>query len=136
MDIGFYSDADEMKQHLRKVLHSLIRDGGVSSKDIIILIPRRLDRSLLSNARLGPYVLSTGESRDLASVRFTNIQRFRGMERKVVVIAEMDTDVGELERMVYLGASRAKTKLIMLCSEQLPPQFKGRLVENCRLLEN
>ena len=86
----------------------------------------------MDGERLGPYTLSAFENEtDPASIRFTTIQSFRGMERKVVILTELDEEIKNLEQLNYLGASRAKTMLIYLISNKIDPVMLDAFKEDC-----
>ncbi len=129
-----YDDEGTMKYNLQSMLTALIRDGRVSSKDIIVLRGKKKGSRLIDGEKLGPYVLTSLENEENpAAVRFTTIQSFRGMERRVVILTELDNDVKNIERLNYLGASRAKTMLAYLVSEKVVPQLLTSLQEGCYL---
>lgn len=129
--ISFYNTNNNMKKLLRRYLMKLIQDGGISSKDIIVLTPYGGKRSCLREEQLGNFKLRSLESDDPSAIRYTNIYDFRGMERKVVIITELDNRNNSIEPFIYLGASRAKTKLIMLVSSDLEDEIKDKLLEGC-----
>jgi hypothetical protein len=53
------------------------------------------------------------------------------MERQVVILLELDESIRDLEKNIYLGASRAKTKLIILASNKLSNTIKVNLGNGC-----
>lgn len=59
-------------------------------------------------------------------VRVATIHRYKGLESPVVVLAEIDGRVGEAElaSLLYVGATRARSHLVVIASETLA----GRLV--------
>ena len=121
-----------MKKLLRRYMQKLISEGRVSSKEIVILTPKGIDKtSLKKDEQLGGYKLSTLETKELERIRFTSIPKFRGMERQVVILLEFDETIRDLQKNFYLGASRAKTKLIILASNRLNDTLKTSLVDEC-----
>lgn len=129
--LHFYSDDKSMRGALRKVFRLLIQEGGVSSKDIIILTPQKTKSILPLKEKLGPYNLVTLESTNPSAIRYSTIQSFRGMERKVVIMTELDSNVKELIPLIYMGCSRAKTKLVMLVSNNLDNKLKENILQGC-----
>lgn len=134
--IHFYHDEKSMQGALRKILRLLIREGGVSSKDIIILTPKKKYSVLGSKEKLGPYSLLPLESDNPAAIRYSTIQSFRGMERQVVILTEIDSSVNDLRSLFYLGCSRAKTKLVLLVSNDLEDGMKQKLEQGCEDITN
>jgi hypothetical protein len=132
--LSFYDSENQMKKILRRYLEKLIIKGRVSSKDIIILTPKGADKTKLkTDETFGGVRLSYFESDQPEKVRFTSIPKYRGMERQVVILVEIDENIHDIEKNIYLGASRAKTKLIMLVSDKLNGDMKKILSEGCEV---
>ena len=126
-----YADTRGLVNALRKTLRLLVTEGGVSIKDIILLTPKRSNSALQPEMKIGNYVISKYETDNPAALRMTTIQSFRGMERKVVILAELDARVDALETLNYLGASRARTKLVLLVNNDLPEDKRDVLLRGC-----
>jgi superfamily I DNA/RNA helicase len=60
-------------------------------------------------------------------VRVATIHRYKGLEAPVVVLAEMDARVpeAELASLLYVGASRARSHLVVVCAEALAGRIGG-----------
>lgn len=131
---SIYEDEGTLKYNLQSMLTALIRDGGVSSKDIIVLRGKKKASRLIDGEKVGPYMLSSLENEENpAAIRFTTIQSFRGMERRVVIMTELDEEVKNIEQLNYLGASRAKTMLAYLVSNTVAPELLSALQEGCEI---
>jgi hypothetical protein len=129
-----YDDEGTMKYNLQKMLISLIRDGRVSAKDIVVLRGKKKTSRFIDGEKLGSFILTALENEENpAAVRFSTIQSFRGMERRVVILTEFDDEVKNIEQLNYLGASRAKTMLAYLVSNKVAPQLLTSLQEGCHL---
>ena len=50
----------------------------------------------------------------LETILFQSIRRFKGLEREVVVIVEVDQDVPRLDHLLYVGATRAREHLVVM----------------------
>ena len=132
--ISTYQDETSMKKLLRRYLAKIIQDGGVSSKDIVVLSAKGSNNTCLTNSeKLGPYQLSNSENPNPASIRFSTVLKYRGMERKVVILTELDETVTEFKKYIYIGASRARTKLIVLASEKIDPALEEKIAQKCDL---
>lgn len=128
--ISFYDDQKSMKKLLRRYLQKLIVKESVSAKDIIILTPKGIEKTALKvEEQLGGFTLTSVEKNEQERIRFTSIPKYRGMERQVVIVVELDETVHDLEKNFYLGASRAKTKLIILASNKLSDSIKASLYD-------
>jgi hypothetical protein len=129
-----YEDEGTMKYYLQKMLIALIRDGRVSAKDIVVLRGKKKKSRFIDGEKLGSFILTALENEENpAAVRFTTIQSFRGMERRVVILTEFDDEVKNIEQLNYLGASRAKTMLAYLVSDKVAPELLTSLQEGCQL---
>lgn len=111
-----YDDTAGMNKALQKVLHRLVNEENVSSQDIVILTPKGMNRSSLKpGLKLGNFTLSDRSTAKPTDIMVTTIQRFKGLERKVVIIAEIDPSIRyDLDMLMYIGCSRARTHLIVL----------------------
>ncbi len=111
-----YSDQADMHKALQKKLHQLVNEEDVSAQDIVILTPKGKNRtSLTPGLKLGNFVLTERSSSQPTQIMTTTIQRFKGLERKVIIITELDSSVRfDLEMLMYVGCSRARTHLIVL----------------------
>ncbi len=111
-----YSDQVSLHKILQKTLHRLVNEEYVNAKDIVILTPKGKNRtSLTPGLKLGNFVLSDRSTSQPNQIMTTTIHRFKGLERKVVIMAELDPSVRfDLETLMYVGCSRARTHLIIL----------------------
>lgn len=111
-----YVTADEMLRKLRKLLHQLINEEAVDPQDLVILTPRAVERSALTEGlALGNFVLTRKQPHAPDQIQVTTIHRFKGLERRVVIIAELDeTAHPDKNLILYIGCSRARVHLILL----------------------
>lgn len=111
-----YSDQADMHKALQKKLHQLVNEEDVSAQDIVILTPKGKNRtSLTPGLKLGNFVLTERSTSQPTQIMTTTIQRFKGLERKVIIMTELDPSVRfDLEMLMYVGCSRARTHLIVL----------------------
>lgn len=128
-----YGNSPTLKSQLRNILNKLIINEGVSSKDIIILTGRigangDFTKFLMESNKVGShfFVKEYDNSINASQIKYSTIQKFRGMEKTVVILTDIHYhDIAELS---YLGASRARAKLIWLvpksCSDEKVQQLK------------
>jgi len=111
-----YTTAEEMLRILRKTLHKLINEEAVSPQDLIVLTPRAEARSVLTEGlALGNFVLTRKAPQSSAQIQVNTIHRFKGLERRVVIIAELDEAAHRDKSLIlYVGCSRARVHLILL----------------------
>jgi hypothetical protein len=121
----------ETIEALRRVLHRLRVDEKVAPWQIAVLTGARMEESLVWRQRtFGNEVLwngqidDAGKSLGLAAsavpeapsdvVVCDTIRRFKGLERPVIILVELKPGDSRLERLLYVGASRATQHLIVI----------------------
>lgn len=108
----------ELRIGLRKELNRLHNIGNVPLENIVILTPKSEKNSILKEGvKLGNYVLSWYKKE--GTVFVSTIQSFKGLERLVVIIAEIDKEVPRIENLLYTGCSRAVGELTCFYNEGL-----------------
>jgi superfamily I DNA/RNA helicase len=129
VDVRIYTDVAGLKRHLRKVLHQLVMEDGVPASDIIVLTPRKRERSALWQfGLLGNFRLTDQPTGGHGDVFCTTVHAFKGLESPVVVLAEVEPEASkDLETVLYVGCSRARHHLIILASADLPGETRERL---------
>lgn len=119
---------------LRLVMHRLRVEEDVPPWHIAVLTGSRLEESAVwRQRRFGNEALDNpavdGEGRHLGraanetpdlpsdAILCDTIRRFKGLERPVVVLVELDgADPAKLDRLLYVGASRARQHLVVIAS--------------------
>ena len=48
-----------------------------------------------------------------------SIRRFKGLEKPVIVLVELRPDDERLERLLYIGSSRAKQHLVVIAPAEI-----------------
>ncbi|MBI4259057.1 MAG: ATP-binding domain-containing protein, partial [Actinobacteria bacterium] len=121
--LGYEGEA-ALEHLLGVVLANLVDQEGVRPRDIVVLTPSRREKSALrTRGTAGRFVLSEepGEGEILAAT----IHSFKGLESKVVVLAEIGERHDEdLEQYLYVGASRARAGLIVLAAEPVAARLR------------
>ncbi|HEX9124744.1 MAG TPA: ATP-binding domain-containing protein, partial [Actinomycetota bacterium] len=112
-----YRDAEELAHLLAVVLHNLVDQEHVPLDDIVVLTPSGKAKSeLRARERVNGFRLS--DSVEPGTVLTESIHRFKGLERPVVILAELgDKHQEDLSQYLYIGGSRAKNQLIVLAAE-------------------
>jgi hypothetical protein len=122
----------EVIEALRKTLHRLVAVEGVAPGSIAVLSGLGLEQSAVwAHRRYGNQVLWNGAVGDdgrllgLAAdlvpeppmdvVLCESVRRFKGLERPVIVLLEIPRDDPErMDRLLYVGASRARQHLVVV----------------------
>ena len=133
-------DERSMLDALRRTLHQLRVDEDVPPWKIAVLTGKRLTESAVWRQRRfgnealdNPSVddagvhlgLTAADTPDLPSdaILCDSIRRFKGLEREVVILVELDPDHPKLDQLLYVGASRAQQHLVVIA----PDAVLGRL---------
>jgi superfamily I DNA/RNA helicase len=105
-----------MLDTLGRALHRLVDEESVEPKDIVILTPRAEVRSALKdNVSVGRFALTRKNRRVPNQILVTTIHQFKGLERRVVILAELDeTAHPDKNLILYVGCSRARVHLLLL----------------------
>jgi len=119
-----YENHHQLKRSIRRILHELVNENRVNNADIVILTPRGKHRTSLSDGlTLGNFTLVWRKPQQAHEIEVSTVHRFKGLERKVVILAEVDPwahrDPETIPRLLYVACSRARTHLIILYNHRL-----------------
>jgi hypothetical protein len=100
----------------------LVVEENIHPADITILTPRgRETTKLTSGTRLGNFKLTPHPSTERNVIQVTSVYLFKGLEKKVIILTEIDSHTKyNLNMLMYVGCSRARTHLIILYDENAP----------------
>jgi len=128
VELASYRDSDELDSRLRRRLHQLTHEEGIAPGDIVILTVHRHQRGCLLERlpRLGNLQLVDRRPTAPNEIYVTTVHGFKGLESPVVILAEVEPSPHvALERLLYVGASRACTLLIVLAHEHSLPAIEA-----------
>ncbi|MEN4919350.1 ATP-binding domain-containing protein [Achromobacter spanius] len=124
-----YQNTGDLIDKVKEGVHACL-SAGFAATDVALLTYRGRDSSrILSYDQLGPYVLRKfqgtydGEGRpgySQGEIVADTVHRFKGQSAPAVVMAEVDFEtLGDEEvRRVFVGATRAVMKLVLVVSER------------------
>ena len=126
VEVMAYEGEDELVRLLEVVLLNLVDQEGLTLEDIAILTPPGRDKSLVWARRtLGRFTLSDTVEPD--TVLWSTVHAFKGLERPVIVLAELGQRHEEdVDRYVRVGASRATHHLIVLATPPVAAAIRRR----------
>lgn len=126
--VEYYSwkDLDEEKEALKKVLKTL-KTKGISSKDIMLLSPRKRPDSVVFALDPSKFVIGDIDD-DPKSYQalFSTAQAFKGLESKVVIVTDIE-DYSDT-KLMYVALSRARSKMYVLESANAAKQRKANVI--------
>ena len=133
-EVATYRDEHGLVDSVRRLLHRLLVDEQVATRDLVILTPHAQGKTAFRYGdTLGRFTLVDHRPTSEAEVQVSTMHRFKGLERPVVLLVEIDGRTkGDLDRLLYVGISRAQGHLAVLCSEALPSEILDRLTAGSR----
>ncbi len=117
-----YRDPEGLAHLCEVVLTNLVQEENVPLEDVVVLTPAGKDGSELWRRRqIGSFRLSDRVEPD--TVLWSSVQAFKGLERPVVILAEL-SDEADVEGYLYAGGSRARHHLIVLASDAISRELR------------
>jgi AAA domain/UvrD-like helicase C-terminal domain/Nuclease-related domain len=126
VDVLGYRDDDHLARQLAVVLRNLTEEEHVPVEDIVVLTPSGKGKSRLrARDKVDGFRLSDRPEKD--AVWATSVHSFKGLERPVVILAELgDKHLEDLDRYLYVGGSRARNHLLVLATEPVAHELRER----------
>jgi hypothetical protein len=132
----FYSDGRDKPAALLRILESCKKTHQPDAIVILSVIQDR-DSSAGQLAHLKKWPLTamrTGEKAADCSL-YTTVHAFKGLEAAVVVLTDIENLDGDaMQRLLYVGMSRARLELHMLMHERCRNQYQQLLQRGLRLV--
>lgn len=128
-EVAVYRDERDLLDRARRTLHRLLVDEEVPTRELAILTPRAQGRTAFTYGdTLGRFTLVEHRPATDTEVQVSTLHRFKGLERQVILLVEVDPRTGgDLDRLLYVGLSRAQGHLVVLCSQNLPADVLAKL---------
>ncbi len=128
VELIFYEDSRHLRPTLVAILRRLTVDERIPTDEIAVLSPLRRSKSQLwgGSATGGPQLCDTWPPLP-GQVYCTTIHSFKGLERAVIILAEIDrwpAQWGDLDPLLYVGCSRARNHLIVLLPQDAAPEVR------------
>lgn len=119
-------DRRKVREMVRKTLHRLHKEEKIPLEDIAIIAGCTLSKSsFCDTAQVGPYTLR----RDTIdppthpphqTVDVFSVWRFQGLERKVVILVDLETPIEyNHTHVLYVATTRAQAHLIIIGSDEV-----------------
>ncbi len=107
------NDNTQLQKIIGGILHRLVFDLGIATKDIVILTTTK--KQALQNKVLGQFRVKADPDTYSQEVLCNTIHQFKGLESPVVILVETDLQsFSHLRNWLYVGTSRARNHLIVL----------------------
>jgi hypothetical protein len=128
VEVVFYDSPQRLRFTLQAVLRRLAVDERIPTDEIVVLTPRSLSKSrLLGGGTSGGPGLTDTWPPSPDQVYCTTIYDFKGLERAVVILADVHRwppEWDDMVRLLYVGCSRARNYLIVLLPQNAPPKVR------------
>lgn len=123
----YYEDG-QFRQVIGNLLVKL-QDEGFNSNDIIFLSTRQLEKSSFAGIKTikGKRIVDLSKEHNARGYDFCTMHSFKGLERKIVIAADMfNQEIPEDTRnlLLYSGLSRAMTGLILMVNKKHRVQYE------------
>ena len=107
---------DRVADELGLLLADLIDGQRVDPESIVVLTPHARERSALHEGRAGRFALVELDADALGQheVRLSTVHRFKGLEREVVVLCDVDPSDAASRVLMHVGATRARHGLYVI----------------------
>ena len=116
VDLILYRQLDDQKLQLAELLQKLSQDG-IPKNDIVILSPYSYKNSRIGE--LSRKSITDDFNNRKGKILFSTISSFKGLESPVVILVDIEDIKKENSSMLlYVGMSRAKSKLCVLASSK------------------
>ena len=124
VEILGYEDDEGLAHLLSVVLRNLVDEEHVPVEDIVVLTPSGTEKSALrKRGSVDGFRLS--ETVEPGTVLATSVHAFKGLERPVVILAELgDKHLEDLRQYMYVGGSRARNHLVVLAAEPVARELR------------
>jgi hypothetical protein len=103
---------DDVRDEVRRLLHRLCHEEGITSGDIVVLSPRSAEHSGLIG-EIGSYRLVEQPIRP-NEIALRSIFHFQGLEAKVVIVAGVRRRDENFKELMYVACSRARSHLVVI----------------------
>ncbi len=106
-----FSDSDDEKQKFIELINRL-ESEGIHKRDIVILSPIVLEKSIVSKTDFAIDKFSPSEERKKGKLAFSTIQSFKGLENSIIVVVDINENISE--SLLYVAFSRARSALYIV----------------------
>lgn len=130
VEVFYTRTADETVARADQILTTL-RVAGYRPDEVVVLGPRRRENSSLNGAvRLGGWRLADSASAAAGDLAYSTIHGFKGLERAVVILVDAGSpDIVETDSLLYVGMSRARIRLFVVCPENVKAVMDKRIMD-------
>jgi superfamily I DNA/RNA helicase len=120
---AYYADDEDQKALIGALIEEMKAGGGIPWRDVIILSAKGEHETFLNGLRtLGGVPIRPFDPTvppDDEAIRYTTVRKFKGLERKAVILVEMESASADFFRRAnYVGMTRANVFLAVFLSDK------------------
>lgn len=130
-EMHYYGSSSQQQELLTKTLDSLYREEVVGD-EIVVLSARADADAAARHCRVSPWSdrLKPYENRGKGSVGYCSIHAFKGLEASTVIVTDISRfNTPEDQELLYVAASRALHRLIILAEEPVRPAIRNVMLQ-------
>lgn len=139
VELSTYETVESLQQALKAVLLRLLTEEQIPASEIVVLTPYSRKKSQVTSQIIRDQIELRWHAED-EHIQVETIYSFKGLEQSVVVLVELErwltqgTKVANLEKLLYVGCSRARHYLIILLPKQVPRTLRALFETNASAL--
>jgi len=117
--IRYYATPSQQRKEIVKAIESLYKESYCCD-DIVILSPKASPRCAAADITEKPWCtqLAPFENASASQVRYTTVQRFKGLESAAVIVTDIEHMASELfSSLFYVATTRALERLYIIAHE-------------------
>ena len=128
----YWKSRSDLFDSLSTIIERLVHDR-VSIGSVMLLCPRRFDHSTLADVTTLSKYRVVDVSRGIVEaqpnhIRFSTVHSFKGLESEVVILFDFDiSDEDEIQSLLYVAMSRARSLLILMINEKARRRLRSRI---------
>ena len=132
-NIIIYKSSEDQQEKAEILIEKLLsKECGHRRSDIVLLsahswLSSDIHKLAESKRGWGRHIAAPEKANE-NNIRFTSVHRFKGLEANVVIITDIDDTkpfIPNLETVLYIGATRAKFKVIFLVRDKTENYFRS-----------
>jgi len=124
VEVILYDDLRGLRATLEDVLRQLAVDEQIPAEQIAVLSPLSQESQLWGDPDAGRLLFTTTWPPSAGQAYFGSIYAFKGLERAVIVLVELEHWWEDLIPLLYTGCSRACNYLIVLLPQDVGPEVQ------------
>ncbi len=128
VEIITYERKEELPDRLRRALHALLVEEGLSPCNVTVLSVRSLEREdnpLKEGLKLGRFTLKRQPSGP-NEVEISSVHSYKGLENRVIIIAGVDGKFLADPALCYVGFSRPRNHLVVIGEKGVVNEYWGK----------